>query len=138
MERAIAALQAARAAERIYLRGRPAPVVVDLARVRLAGKDEGAPTARTARPVADPARAERLARFDRVLALVETSPAAAADSLLLIRVALPEGAQREATALDAAANALRRGGDVTEALAAARRALVATPPRRAALGVWGQ
>lgn len=138
MERAIAALQAARAAERIYLRGRPAPVVVDLARVRLAGKDEGAPTARTARPVADPARAERLARFDRALALVESSPAAAADSLLLIRVALPEGAQREATALDAAANALRRGGDVTEALAAARRALVATPPRRAALGVWGQ
>src|SRR5690606_397328 len=41
MERAIAALQAARAAERIYLRGRPATVVVDLARVRLSGKDEG-------------------------------------------------------------------------------------------------
>lgn len=138
MERAIAALQAARAAERIYLRGRPAAVVVDLARVRLAGKDEGAPTVRGPRPVADPARAERLARFDRVLALVERSPAAAADSLLLIRIALPEAARREAAALDAAANALRRGGDVTQALAAARRALVTTPPRRGALGAWGQ
>lgn len=138
MERAIAALQAARAAERIYLRGRPAAVVVDLARVRLSGKDEGAPTSRSARPVADPARAERLARFDRVLALVERAPAAAADSLLLIRVALPEQARREAAALDAAANALRRGGDVTQALAAARRALVATPPRRGALSAWGQ
>lgn len=138
MERAIAALQAARAAERIYLRGRPSPVVVDLARVRLSGKDEGAPTARTPRPIADPARAERLARFDRVLALVPASSAAAADSLLLIRVALPAAARREAAALDAAANALRRGGDVTEALAAARRALVATPPRRGALGTWGQ
>lgn len=138
MERAIAALQAARAAERIYLRGRPSPVVVDLARVRLSGKDEGAPTARSARPVADPARAARLARFDRVLALVPSAPAAAADSLLLIRVSLPEAARREATALDEAANALRRGGDVTQALAAARRALVATPPRRAALSAWGQ
>jgi hypothetical protein len=138
MERAIAALQAARAAERIYLRGRPAPVVVDLARVRLQGKDEGAPTARSARPVADPARVERLARFDRVLALAQSAPAAAADSLLLIRVALPAAARREAAALDDAANALRRGGDVTEALAAARRALVATPPRRGALGAWGQ
>lgn len=138
MERAIAALQAARAAERIYLRGRPAPVVVDLARVRLAGKDEGTPTARSARPVADPSRAERLARFDRVLALVERTPAVAADSLLLLRLALPDGAQREAAALDAAANALRRGGDVTQALATARRALVATPPRRSALGAWGQ
>lgn len=138
MERAIAALQAARAAERIYLRGRPSPVVVDLARVRLAGKDEGAPTSRSSRPVADPTRAARLARFDRVLSLVQANPAAAADSLLLIRVALPEGAQREAMALDAAANALRRGGDVTPALAAARRALVATPPRRSSLSVWGQ
>lgn len=138
MERAIAALQAARAAERIYLRGRPAPVVVDLARVRLQGKDEGAPAARSARPVADPARVERLARFDRVLGLVPAAPAAAADSLLLIRVALPTSAHREAAALDDAANALRRGGDVTDALAAARRALVATPPHRAALGAWGQ
>lgn len=137
MERAIAALQAARAAERIYLRGRPAAVVVDLARVRLSGKDEGAPTPRSARPVADPARAERLARFDRVLELVASAPAAAADSLLLIRVALPEEARREAAALDSAANALRRGGDVTQALAAARRALVTTPPRRGALGAWG-
>jgi hypothetical protein len=138
MERAIAALQAARAAERIYLRGRPAAVVVDLARVRLSGKDEGAPTARRARPIADPARAARLARFDRVLTLVQTSPSAAADSLLLLRVSLPEDARREAAALDAAANALRRGGDVTESLAAARRALVATPPRRGALTAWGQ
>lgn len=138
MERAIAALQAARAAERIYLRGRPSPVVVDLARVRLAGKDEGAPTGRSARPVADPTRAERLARFDRVLGLVTAAPAAAADSLLLLRVTLPESARREAMALDAAANALRRGGDVTAALSAARRALVATPPRRAALSAWGQ
>ncbi len=137
MERAIAALQAARAAERIYLRGRPPAVVVDLARVRLAGKDEGAPTARRPRAPADPGRVERLARFDRVLDLVPTDPASAADSLLLLRVALPDDARGAQQALDAAANALRQGGDVTRALANARRALVADPPRRGALSAWG-
>lgn len=137
MERAIEALQRARAAERIYLRGRPPRVVVDLARVRLAGKDEGDPTARRARPPADPGRAARLTRFDALLGIVTTAPAAAADSLLLLRVALPADERAAAQALDAAAVALRQGGDVTPALAAARRALVDEPPRRAPLRGWG-
>lgn len=138
MERAIAALQRARAAERIYLRGRPPAIVVDLARVRLAGKDEGNPTQRSARPVADPARASRLARFDATLALVTRDPGAAADSLLLLRVGLPAEERSAMLALDAAATALRRGGDVTVALTAARRALLAEPPQRAPLGAWGR
>lgn len=137
MERAIAALQRARAAERIYLRGRPPSVVVDLARVRLSGKDEGAPQGRSARPPADPLRAERLARFDRALEVVATDPSAAADSLLLLRVTLPAEERSAALALDAAATALRQGGDVTNPLAAARRALVAEPPRRSLLNGWG-
>lgn len=138
MERAIAALQRARAAERIYLRGRPPSVVVDLARVRLSGKDEGAPQGRSARPPADPFRAERLARFDRALEAVMSDPGAAADSLLLLRVTLPAEERSAALALDAAATALRRGGDVTLPLASARRALVAEPPRRSALTGWGR
>lgn len=137
MERAIAALQRARAAERVYLRGRPPDVVVDLARVRLAGKNEGDPTTRSARPNADPLRAERLARFDAALGVVSTDAAAAADSLLLLRVTLPDEERAAILALDAAATALRRGGDVTLALANARRALVAQPPRRSALAGWG-
>ncbi len=138
MERAIAALQRARAAERIYLRGRPPAVVVDLVRVRLAGKNEGDPTTRSARPPADPLRAQRLARFDAALGVVASDASAAADSLLLLRVTLPEEERSAILALDAAATALRRGGDVTLALANARRALVAQPPRRSALGAWGQ
>ena len=137
MERAIAALQRARAAERIYLRGRPPSVVVDLARVRLAGKNEGDPTVRSARPNADPLRAERLARFDAALSLVMRDAASAADSLLLLRVTLPEAERTAILALDAAATALRQGGDVTLVLANARRALVAQPPRRAPLLGWG-
>lgn len=137
MERAIAALQRARAAERIYLRGRPPNVVVDLARVRLAGKNEGDPTARTPRPNADPLRAARLARFDAALGVVSSDAAAAADSLLLLRVTLPDEERSAMLALDAAATALRQGGDVTRALANARRALVAQPPRRGTLTGWG-
>lgn len=137
MERAIAALQRARAAERIYLRGRPPNVVVDLARVRLAGKNEGDPTARSARPNVDPLRAERLARFDAALTTLMRDPAAAADSILLLRVTLPDEERAAILALDAAANALRQGGDVTVALSNARRALVAQPPRRSALAGWG-
>ncbi len=138
MERAIAALQRARAAERIYLRGRPPSVVIDLQRVRLAGKDEGRPQARAPRASADPARAERLRRFDRALGLVVADAGAAADSLLLIRVTLPAEERGAALALDAAAARLRQGGDVTAALVAARRLLVQDPPRRAPLTAWGQ
>ncbi len=137
MERAIAALQRARAAERIYLRGRPPNVVVDLARVRLAGKNEGDPTSRSARPSVDPLRAERLARFDAALTVVTSDAAAAADSLLLLRVTLPDEERAAILALDAAANALRQGGDVTLVLSNARRALVAQPPRRSSLAGWG-
>jgi hypothetical protein len=137
MERAIAALQAARAAERIYLRGRPPRVVVDLARVRLIGKDEANPAPRSPRVAVDPIRAQRLARFDAALSVVQATPEAAADSMLVIRVTLPPEERGAALALDAAAVALRRGGDVTLPLAAARRALVDEPPRRSPLTPWG-
>lgn len=137
MQRAIEALQRARAAERIYLRGRPPRVVVDINRVRLAGKDEARPSLRTPRAPLDPVRAARLARFDVALGLVTSDARAAADSLLLIRVSLPAEDRAAALALDAAATALRRGGAVTDPLVAARRALVQDPPRRAPLTAWG-
>ena len=137
MQRAIEALQRARAAERIYLRGRPPRVVVDINRVRLAGKDEARPAARTARAPLDPVRAARLARFDAALGVIGANPLAAADSLLLIRVTLPTDDRAAALALDAAATALRQGGVVTDALVAARRSLVQDPPRRAPLTAWG-
>ncbi len=137
MERAIEALQRARAAERIYLRGRPPRVVVDLAKVRGVGKERHAPDGRAPRSPLDAARQARLARFDVALALVQPDPQAAADSLLLVRLALPEEDRSTARALDAAADAVRRGGDVTLALQAARRALAGPPRRSGAVGGWG-
>jgi hypothetical protein len=115
MERAIAALQRARAAERIYLRGRPPRVVVDLARVRLAARMKASP--HSARTACGRSRACLTARTLRRNARARDSrPRPAADSLLLLRVGLPAEERSAMLALDAAATALRRGGDVTVAL----------------------
>ncbi|MFN0097576.1 MAG: hypothetical protein ACKVS7_02800 [Gemmatimonadaceae bacterium] len=138
MERAIEALQRARAAERIYLRGRPPRVVVDLAKVRGVGKEKHAPGDRSARAPLDAARQARLDRFDAALELLATDANAAADSLLLVRLAVPVDERSTARVLDAAADAVRKGGDVTAALQAARRALAGAPRREGALTGWGR
>lgn len=137
MERAIEALQRARAAERIYLRGRPPRVVVDIAKVRGTGKESGTSNVRVPRAPVDAPRAERLARFDIALGIVATDPAAAADSLLLLRLTVPPRDREVARALDAAAAQMRRGGDVTDGLRRARRALAGVPFGRSGLGPWG-
>ena len=138
MERALGALQRARAAERIYLRGRPPRVVVDLAKVRGTGREKSAPSAREARAPLDADRAERLRRFDAVLVEIATDPRSAVDSLLLLRLSLPASERASAQALDAAADAVRRDGDVTASLRRARRALAGAPVRQAGLSLWGR
>ncbi|MCE9601263.1 MAG: DUF4175 domain-containing protein [Gemmatimonadetes bacterium] len=138
MQRAIEALQRARAAERIYLRGRPPRVVVDLAKVRGTGREKSAPPAREARAPLDADRAARLARFDALLGSIAADPLAAADSLLLLRLSLPGSDRAAAQALDAAADAVRRGGDVTAALQRARRSLAGAPVRQDGLSPWGR
>ncbi len=138
MIRAIEALQRARAAERIYLKGRPPRVVVDLARVRGTGKDRFAPAGRAARAPLDADRAARLARFDALLSGLAADPLAAADSLLLIRLTLPDEDRDAVRALDAAATAVRRGGEVTAALQRARRSLAGAAERQDGLRPWGR
>jgi hypothetical protein len=93
---------------------------------------------RTARAPLDPEREQRLARFDALLDQVASDPLAATDGLLLLRLSLPEDARVAADALTAAADAVRRGGDVTDALQRARRALAGAPQRSESLGPWGR
>lgn len=138
MERAVEALQRARAAERIYLRGRPPRVVVDLAKVRGTGRERSAPSAREARAPLDADRTARLRRFDAVLGAIASDPIGAVDSLLLLRLSLPVAERASAEALDAAADAVRSGGDVTAALQRARRSLAGAPVRRDGLSLWGR
>jgi hypothetical protein len=136
MKKALDALQAARSAERIYLRGKTQAVVVDIERVRLQGKDKGASSLRVARLPADPARDARIARFDAALRMVRSAPGPAVDSLLLLRLDLLDRDVAAARAIEAAANALRSGHDATNALIRARRMLASAPTTPAPLGAW--
>ncbi len=138
MQKALDRLQAARSAERIYLRGKVRAVVVDVAKVRLAGKETGVGGVRAARPAADPGRVQRLARFDAVVAMAARVPAAAVDSLVMLRLELLERDTGAAQALAAAADAVRRGGDVSAALLTARRVLSGAVERQAGLSLWGR
>jgi hypothetical protein len=138
MRIALAAIQRARQAERIYLRGRPGTVIVDLAKVRLTGKDKGVASIREPRPVVDPAVRRRSATFERVTGLLARDPDAAADSLLIMRVSALGDAPLLAAALDDAARALRKRDTTAIPLAwtRVRRALGGEPVRRAGVGPW--
>jgi hypothetical protein len=139
MRRALAAIERARQAERIYLRGRPNAVIVDVAHVRLSGKDKGAASQREPRPAVDPVQRRRAERFARATALLARDPGAAADTLLVMRVAALVDAPALAAALDDAARTVRRGdaGAIALAWTRVRRALGGAPSVRDALPAWG-
>ncbi|MGQ0766349.1 MAG: hypothetical protein ACT4OZ_11860 [Gemmatimonadota bacterium] len=136
MYTALAAIQRARAAERIYLRGAPPRVVVDLARVRLASPERGASGLRTQRPPLDSARWEAMRRLDRALELTPLNPSAAADSILLLRLDIVERWPEPAGALEVLANALRSGPDATAAAIRARRSLAGNTQKSDSLSRW--
>jgi hypothetical protein len=133
MRAALAAIQRARAAERLYLRGRAPKIVLDFARIRLTGKREDiAPNTRTARPSAVAGALARRERFHAALALLARAPhdtlaAAAVDSLVLLRVDALADQPAFAAALGTAIDELRSGRDATTTLRAARRALAGEP-----------
>lgn len=138
MYRALDGIQRARNAERLYLRSRPPRAVVDVERVRLLGQEAGSPGARTPRPLASGVREDDLERFRRAVALVALQGPAAADSLLLLRVAVLDRHPAAAAALGAAAAALRAGRDVTSALIRARQALEGGVVRSDTLARWSR
>jgi hypothetical protein len=122
MRVALAAIQRARNAERLYLRGKSPAVIVDIAKVRLAGKhDDATSSARLPRAPMDSSAARRARRFDAALGRLASEPAAAVDSLMVLRVEALESAPALAAALGPAIDALRAGRDATAALVRARR-----------------
>jgi hypothetical protein len=138
MRIALAAIQRARTAERIYLRGRPSTVIVDIAKARLAGKDKGVSSISAPRVPLDPAVRRRSATFERVSALMARDPDAAADSLLLMRVDALGDAPQLAAALDDAARALRKHDNAAIPLAwmRVRRSLGGASEQRAGITPW--
>ena len=131
---ALAAIQRARAAERLYLRGTPPRVVVDVPRVRMQGKERGQDAASASRAVRAPALTDATTRLHR--ALGATPGGAAADSLLLVRLSLVGEFPAAARAMDALIADARAGRNATTSLGLVRRALDDGAVRRDAIGWW--
>ena len=122
MRAALAAIQRARDAERLYLRGKAPVVILDIAKVRLAGKrDDASSFALQPRAPLDSSAERRARRFDDALDRLAADPRAAIDSLLSLRVDALTSAPPLAAALAPAIDALRGGRDATPALVHARR-----------------
>ncbi|MEO8880932.1 MAG: hypothetical protein ABI446_11095 [Gemmatimonadaceae bacterium] len=122
MRLALAAIQRARNAERIYLRGKSPVVIVDVNKVRLAGKrDDAKSSSRFPRAALDSSSERRASRFDAAINVLSTNPSAAIDSLLALRVDALEAAPQLSAALAPAIDALRAHRDATDALVRARR-----------------
>ncbi|MEO7361209.1 MAG: hypothetical protein ABI120_12830 [Gemmatimonadaceae bacterium] len=135
MKIALAAIERARSAERIYLRGKPPVAIVDIAKVRLVGKDTGQVNARGAREALSPREAEREARLLSAALLLTRDASAGRDSLALLRLESLTDAPRLAAALNDALEVVRRGGDVTAALIRARR-MIGGGVKSDSLGAW--
>ncbi len=134
---ALRAIQRARAAERLYLRGTPPRVVVDLAKVRLQGKDKGTPSARTPRVATDAMRAPLLARFARAIDVLARDASSGVDSLIVLRLAVADRLPAAASALEGAIGDVRASRDATASLLRARRALDDALVIRDSLPAWG-
>jgi hypothetical protein len=138
MRRALAAIEQARQAERLYLRGRPPQVVIDIDKARLKGKDKGNSATRPPLPMADSATRSLELRLVRAIELSAHDAPAAVDSLTLMRIdALTEKPAFAAT-LSAAIDAMRRsrGAEATAALARARRSLAGPSIVRDSIARW--
>jgi hypothetical protein len=136
MRVALKALDRARLANRLYLRGTPPKVIVDLKRVRLAGEEKGSSSTRTPRSFADSTRVRLSARFNAALELIEKDPARALTELALIRVDALSSLPIFAAALGEASDAIRAGRDATLPLLRARRALDGLPRATPGLSPW--
>jgi len=137
MKKILKILDDLRLANRYYLRGVLKPVAVNIERTRLTGKDSANAGARQPRTELDDPHLQLAGRIDAAAALARSAPAAAADSLVYIRVSALSSAPAVAGALQRAIDLLRRGAPADSALASTRRAL--EPPPRLLTGPaeWG-
>ena len=136
MRVALKALDRARLANRLYLRGMPPKVVVDIARVRMSGKEKGSSNIRTPGTPEDSARAGLERRFGEAVELIESKPADAVRAFTLMQVEALSVSPQAASALGEAIDAFRKGRDATIPLLRARRALSGDPEGSSGLPAW--
>lgn len=136
MRLALKALDRARLANRLYLRGIPPKVIVDLARVRMTGKEKGVANTRTPRTPADSARVQLERRFSSAIELIPSNAANAIRELTMLQVEGLSTSPAFATAIGEAIDAFRKGRDATLPLLRARRALSGDPSSTPGLPTW--
>ncbi|MFL5508850.1 MAG: hypothetical protein ACJ79J_04575 [Gemmatimonadaceae bacterium] len=136
MRAALKALDRARLANRLYLRGTPPKIIVDLNRVRLTGTEKGNSSARTPRSFPDSARARLRGRFEALLQAIEKDPAHVVSDLAMLRVEALNTLPDFAAALGDASDAIRNRRDATVPLLRARRALDGPPVVTPTLTPW--
>jgi hypothetical protein len=136
MKKILKILDDLRLANRYYLRGILKPVAVNIERTRLTGKDSANAQARTPRTELDDPQRALATRIDAAVALARSSPGAAADSLVYIRVSALTNAPMLAGTLQQAIDLLRRGAPADSALARTRRALEPSPRMLTGAGDW--
>jgi uncharacterized protein DUF4175 len=136
MRIALAALDRARIANRLYLRGAPPRIIVDIQRVRLTGKEKGTSSTRTPRSFADSLRMRLSAQFSAVIELIGRQPARATTELALMRVEALRSLPDFAAALGEVTDAIRAGRDATVPLLRARRVLDGPPQMTPGLPQW--
>lgn len=140
MQRALDAIERSRTASRIYLRGRPPVVVIDLAKVRLTGRDTGATSRRPVRMAMDnraAERDERIVLIAAMLAAADSSGAvvqAARDSLALLQADVLQDSPALADAIKAILDSLGQQRDLTALFLHARR--IAGSVDRTSTGWW--
>ena len=136
MRRALAAIQRARSAERVYLRGTPPAAIVDLVKIRLTGTDSARFEARRAlAALAAPER--RLAESVlRGLALLTSGDSTALDVLRLARLDALASAPPVAAALGDLLDAVERGRNATAPLLRARRLALAPWTQGSGSALW--
>jgi hypothetical protein len=136
MRVALKALDRARLANRLYLRGIPPKVIVDIARVRMAGKEKGTSNVRTPRSAADSSHTALERRFSNAIELLQKAPTNAIRDLTLLRVDALSVSPAFAAALSDAVDAFHKGKDATLPLLRARRALSGEPVSQPGLSSW--
>jgi hypothetical protein len=136
MRLALKALDRARLANRLYLRGIPPKVIVDLARVRMTGKEKGTANTRTPRTPADSSRADLERRFGIAIEMLPRGSTAAIREFTMLQVEGLSTSPAFATALGEAIDAFRKGRDATLPLLRARRALSGDPTGTPGLPSW--
>jgi hypothetical protein len=114
----------------------PPKVVVDIARVRMSGKEKGSANIRTPRTRADSARTGLERRFNDAVELIAGKPADAVRAFTMLQVEALSVSPQAASALGEAIAAFKNGTDATLPLIRARRALSGEPTGASGLPAW--